>query len=815
MATHRPASSRADSDYSISHLDDGQSVRESKKRASSRVVQHSANDGTTAIVGGTEYAQARPWYPLDTEQGGKHDILPVETARDLVTEVLHVEDDPTLNPWTFRVWFTGLGLSCFGGALATIYQFKPQTVAVSAVFLAVVGYVIGEFLALTIPRRGLIGRWLNPHPFNQKEHAAIVIMAASAANAPIAVEVLAVQKLWYGQAPNAGVGILLMISSQCLGYGIAGLLRSILVHPTKMLYPINLPLNTLLETLHRDKDETKRQLRVFYIAFFMLFFWEMLPQYVMPVLIGISFFCLAKRDSLVFTNIFGGTNGNEGLGFLSICLDWQYIVGSASPMWLPLQTLNNNLVGYLLCIVVFSGVFYGNVWSSRDFPFLSQLLFTAESNGTAYVRYNQSEILGPGNTVLPDLVQQQGLPWFTGTWLTYLLCSNLAITATFTHMLLWNYDDLKSAWSFTSWSRIRSLLSWKSTSWRFWQDDDKDAPSVASEDMDLDPHYRLMLAYKDAPSWWYATVLLFSVAVGLTCCYLANSSLPWYGFLVACLLSAVCILFFGAQYAITGFQFIIQPVMQLIGGYMHPGKPVANMYFVLFGYNSVVQGQLLLRDLKFAQYAHLSPRCTFTMQMTGTLVGAILSYIMMDSITTNQREILLSIEGTNIWSGQAVQSFNSQAIAWGGLAKEMFSAGSRYDWVAYAFLIGFTLPVPFWLGHRYFPKLRLDHWNTAILAYFTGWLCVGINSSVLSYFIVGYTSQWYLRVRKPAWFRKYNYILSAAMDGGTQVLVFILTFAVFGASGKEVPFPPYWGNGFGGERNFDYCMQNPGTSGRP
>jgi hypothetical protein len=39
------------------------------------------------------------------------------------------------------------------------------------------------------------------------------------------------------------------------------------------------------------------------------------------------------------------------------------------------------------------------------------------------------------------------------------------------------------------------------------------------------------------------------------------------------------------------------------------------MYFVLFGYNSVSQGQLLLKDLKFAQYAHLSPRVTFIMQM--------------------------------------------------------------------------------------------------------------------------------------------------------------------------------------------------------
>jgi hypothetical protein len=32
---------------------------------------------------------------------------PPETAKDLVTEVITVEDDPTLSPWTFRTWFLG------------------------------------------------------------------------------------------------------------------------------------------------------------------------------------------------------------------------------------------------------------------------------------------------------------------------------------------------------------------------------------------------------------------------------------------------------------------------------------------------------------------------------------------------------------------------------------------------------------------------------------------------------------------------------------------------------------------------------------
>lgn len=41
----------------------------------------------------------------------------------------------------------------------------------------------------------------------------------------------------------------------------------------------------------------------------------------------------------------------------------------------------------------------------------------------------------------------------------------------------------------------------------------------------------------------------------------------------------------------------------------------------------------------------------------------------------------------------------------------------------------------------------------------------------------------------PRWFRKYNFLLSSALDGGTQVMVFIWSFAVGGASGKATPFP--------------------------
>lgn len=72
---------------------------------------------------------------------------------------------------------------------------------------------------------------------------------------------------------------------------------------------------------------------------------------------------------------------------------------------------------------------------------------------------------------------------------------------------------------------------------------------------------------------------------------------------------------------------------------------------------------------------------------------------------------------------------------------------------------------------------------------YSAWMYVGVNSVITSAIVVGLTSQLWLRKRHPGWYKKYNYILGGALDGGAQVMVFILSFAVFGASGVERPFP--------------------------
>ncbi|KAL1628600.1 hypothetical protein SLS56_005832 [Neofusicoccum ribis] len=727
--------------------------------------------------------------------------LKTRNSEDIVTTVLHAEDDPSLNALTFRTWFIGIGLGIFGAIVDTMYHFRPLTLDISKVFLALAAYVISTFMERSIPRGGFIGRWLNPHPFNSKEHAAIIIMASASTQVALAVQVIAVQRLYYNNAPSTALSILIVISSQCLGYGFAGLLRRVLVYPSKMLWPVLLPVNTLLETFHRNHQEAKPRRRFLYWVFAAIFVWQVLPEYVMPILTGVSVFCLANQNNLVFTTIFGGTNPNEGLGLLSLGLDWQLI--TSQPLWYPLQTLTNNFIGYIICIVLFAGVYYGNVWRARDFPFLSQLLFSGSSEGSDYVLYNGTAILNQQNSLNSAVLERQGTPYFSGTYATSILTNNLYITSTIVHLLLWNWNDVKKAWAFLHPENLRRLISLK-----FWTSN----PEVVDHDeVDNNAHYQFMRAYKECPNWWYAATLVISTIIGLVCIYAAKTTLPWYGFLVSILVASICTLFFGAQAALTGYQGNVQPLMQLLGGYIHPGQPTANLYFTLFGQGTVIQGINLTQNLKLGQYAKLPPRITFTAQLTGTIVGSIISYIVMTEITKDQRAILLTPRGTLVWSGHNTQKLHAQTTAFGTLSTALFTHGSRYAALPLSLLIGLALPLPtYLLGrhlHRAFTLL-----NTPLVLAYAGILAaVPASSAMLAYFAVGFGSQFWLRRYRPGWFVGYNYLAAAALEGGAQAVGLVVAFAFKGAGGAEVRVPAYWGNNRGG--NADRCARGPGLGG--
>lgn len=57
----------------------------------------------------------------DVESTTETDAAVLRNERDIVTHVISVQDDPSLNPWTFRSFFIGIGLSAFGSILGGCY----------------------------------------------------------------------------------------------------------------------------------------------------------------------------------------------------------------------------------------------------------------------------------------------------------------------------------------------------------------------------------------------------------------------------------------------------------------------------------------------------------------------------------------------------------------------------------------------------------------------------------------------------------------------------------------------------------------------
>lgn len=161
------------------------------------------------------------------------------------------------------------------------------------------------------------------------------------------------------------------------------------------------------------------------------------------------------------------------------------------------------------------------MWDSQNFPFLSQSLFNATSTFTNYTIYDQSLILKSDFTIDESKLAVEGIPYLTGTYIAYLITSNAGLTATLVHMLLWNWNDLKGAWSWIHPRHLSKLLEAKT--YMFWRESESPEDRLARKlaDPNLDPHYKLVLRnkYKEVPLWWWGLILVISFVIGVVCLY--------------------------------------------------------------------------------------------------------------------------------------------------------------------------------------------------------------------------------------------------------------------------------------------------------
>ncbi|KAK4795067.1 hypothetical protein SAY86_013061 [Trapa natans] len=707
-------------------------------------------------------------YASDTGE----DRCPVEEVALVVPET----DDPSLPVMTFRAWFLGVTSCVLLIFLNTFFTYRTQPLVISAILMQIVVLPIGKFMARILPRTEyrIFGYMfsLNPGPFNMKEHVIITIFANCGVSIgggdAYSIGAITVMKAYYKQNLSFLCGFLIVLTTQVLGYGWAGMLRRYLVDPVEMWWPSNVAQVSLFRALHEKDHKTKglTRMRFFLIAMAASFAYYALPGYLFTILTFFSWVCWVWPNSITAQQV---GSAYHGLGMGAFTFDWAGISAyHGSPLVTPWSSIVNVGVGFIMFIYIIVPLCYWkyNTFDARKFPIFSNQLFKSDGH-----KYDTTKVLTPQFDLNVAAYESYGKLYLSPLFALSIGSGFARFTATLTHVALFHGRDIVK--------QSREAMS----------------------NVKLDIHAKLMKKYKQVPQWWFLILLVGSIAVSLLMSFIWKDDvqLPWWGMLFAFGLAWIVTLPIGVIQATTNQQPGYDIIAQFIIGYILPGKPIANLLFKIYGRISTVHALSFLSDLKLGHYMKIPPRCMYVAQLVGTLVSAIVNlgvaWWMLESI-----ENICDVEALHPdspWTCPKYRVTFDASVIWGLIGpRRLFGPGGLYRNLIWLFLIGAVLPVPIWALSKIFPEKKwIPLINIPVISYGFAGMPPATPTNIASWLITGAIFNFFVFKYHKSWWQKYNYILSAALDAGTAFMGVLLFFALQN-EGKNLK---WWGT------QLDHC----------
>jgi hypothetical protein len=160
---------------------------------------------------------------------------------------------------------------------------------------------------------------------NIKEHALITIMSnvtIGFASGSDASNMIQAAKKFYDFDLSAGLAVLMVMCTQLLGFGVAGLGSRWVVEPASIIWPGILGNCALLSTLHSKSNAVANgwkisRLRFFFVALHIAFVWYWFPGLIFTALSYFTWICWIAPNNAVVNQIFGM---QTGLGMLHLGL---------------------------------------------------------------------------------------------------------------------------------------------------------------------------------------------------------------------------------------------------------------------------------------------------------------------------------------------------------------------------------------------------------------------------------------------------------------------------------------------------------------
>ncbi|KAK3830517.1 MAG: OPT family small oligopeptide transporter [Linnemannia elongata] len=666
------------------------------------------------------------------------DNSPIEEVRAIVP----VTDDPSMPTNTFRMWFLALFFTLLVSFVNQFFYLRQNPVSITYTVVSLISLPIGKFLARVLPTTkfrifGSLGGplvSLNPGPFNIKEHALIGTAVACCSGTAYAVDIVILQKKYYGEDQGFMAGFMLVLTTQVSGFSLAGVLRKFLVRPPSMIWPANLVTVALFRTLHEssegDEEDAiidmehiqgegeqghemklgsrassrisgiRKKRKVTRLRFFTYvslgsFIWYWFPNYIFPTLTAFSILCWINPQNVDLSQL----TGSNGLGIGTLSFDWATSTSALSPL---------------------------------NFPILTAGLF--REDGTPY-----DKAMVMTNNVLDPVKYEAYGPLRMDSFfaLTYGI-GFAGLTATLTHVALYHGKEIRDQWK----------------------------AAIGMKDHDI--HSRMMMKYKEVPQWWYATLFLVSLALSIFCVEKWHY-LPWYYLIVSLAIAFIFALPVGIVQAVTNQQPGLNVITEYVIGYLMPGHPIANVTFKAYGYITNVQALQFTQDLKLGHYMKIPPRIMFWVQVISSVIAGIINLATTDWLLKVRPN--LCTKAGYPWTCRNTNTFYSASVIWGVIGPgRMFGLGTQYSIIQWGFVIGTFLPLPvWWLCHRY-PRVK---WLKKV--HFPVLLAATSNMPpAQAYFypngiFLGFIFMWYIRRYHNGWWKRYNYVTSAAMDTGVAL----------------------------------------------
>ncbi|KAI5467679.1 OPT oligopeptide transporter protein-domain-containing protein [Mariannaea sp. PMI_226] len=701
-----------------------------------------------------------------------------------VRAVVENTDDPRMPCSTIRAWFLGILFAAVISFIDGFFDIRQPSIYVTSNVPQLLAYPLGKLLEKVLPNVGItlcgVRHSLNPGPFNKKEYMLITIMASISKDVPYTNYIVWMQYLpiYFNQpwANNFGYQITIALSTNFIGYGLAGLCRRFLVYPSYCVWPASLVTIALNTAFHSDgnvpvADPLKKtwrvsRLRVFTVAFALMFVYFWLPNYLFVALSFFSWISWVAPGNIHLSVI---TGSDSGLGLNPFpTWDWNMVVSCLDPLMVPFFSTFNFFVGSLVTFPVVTGIYYSNVYNTAYLPVNSNHVWDHFGQ-----QYNVSSVIDEDGIFSSANYSAYSPPFLSAGNLVVYMFFFAIYTSTITYGILYHRQEIAMD--------FRDLIdSFRSH---------KRKHETRGRQI-LDVHNRLMKSYREVPEWWYFVVLVMSLALGVI--GLAkwpthtSPAVVLYG-IVLCLIFVVPI---GIIRAMTGVEVTLNVLAEFIGGSWVEGNALAMCFFKTYGYVTCAHALSFSNDLKLAHYLKIPPRFTFWAQMVPTIISTFIC-VSIVQYQVNLKDVCTEKAPYRFFR-PGINTFFTAAVLWGTVGpRRMWGVGGQYTETLVGFPLGVLVTmILWWLGRKY-PNNKIIRNAHPVVIFTGGLIWAPYNISYIWPAVpIGWLSWVYIKSRYLGFWSKYNFVISAAFSAGIAISALVIFFALQ-YKGIELN---WWGN---------------------